>query len=388
MSKEERNVLEGVPKVAFAPIHEGKFEFTPFPSCLKSVCGFLGRALPYHYLLGASGAAYRLVWHSKRWEGGNVDIVFMADDPFEPHRRALAAAGMGGTILINESYAWGFAGDRDTARKPYLEPMYRSDESEYRLRIVESIDNGVPVIAFGVVGPPEASIIAGYDDSGETLIGWSMFQEHLDPTHDLTLDDEDEMHPPSGIEENGYFRRDDWFHRTHAILVPDPEPDADRDVIYRSTLEWIPKIIRGPAVYEYHTGLAAYDAYIEKLSDDSEFPADDMKALALRKMVHYDAMTMIAERDAGGDFLRDVAESPAFVAAREELNTAADACKAANAEMGAWWKIVGNIWDDEEAQIKAVANPDVRRQFVSNIQTACDKDAETANLIEKALLRL
>jgi len=76
-----RSVIEGVPKVAFAPIHDGKFEFTPYPSCLKAILTHLGDSLPYHYLLGASGAAFRLVWHAERWEPGNVDIIFMAEDP-------------------------------------------------------------------------------------------------------------------------------------------------------------------------------------------------------------------------------------------------------------------------------------------------------------------
>ena len=73
-----------------------------------------------------------------------------------------------------------------------------SGESEkFQQRIIESIDGGHPVIGFGVVGPPEACIITGYDDGGEVLIGWSLFQEHLDPTHDISGDDEDDMKPPT-----------------------------------------------------------------------------------------------------------------------------------------------------------------------------------------------
>jgi hypothetical protein len=383
-SDTERAVLDGVPKVAFAPIHDGKFEFTPFPSCLKSVCGFLGRKLPYHYLLGASGAAFRLVWHSKRWEGGNVDIVFMAQDPFEPHRRALAAAGARGDILLNASAAWDF--DRaHEARKRYLEPLFGAEESRFRSRIIASIDRGIPVIAFGVVGPPEASIITGYDDGGDTLIGWSMFQDHLDPTHDLSVGDADEMNPPTGMEESGYFRRSDWFRSTHGILTFELGPEADRDAVYRSALRWIPAIIRGPAVYEFHTGLAAYDAYLEKLADDAEYPAGNMEVLAERKMVHYDAMTMIAERDAGSRFLSDVAGSSGFAPARKALEAAAESCKAANAEMGAWWKIVGKIWNDEEAQIRAVGDPEIRRRWIPHVQAARRKDEETLGHIEEAL---
>ena len=33
----KRKILDRVPKVAFAPIHDGQFELTPFPSCLKAV---------------------------------------------------------------------------------------------------------------------------------------------------------------------------------------------------------------------------------------------------------------------------------------------------------------------------------------------------------------
>jgi hypothetical protein len=36
-----RRILEGVPKVAFAPIHDGNYEFTPYPSCLRSVLRYL-----------------------------------------------------------------------------------------------------------------------------------------------------------------------------------------------------------------------------------------------------------------------------------------------------------------------------------------------------------
>ena len=101
-----RKVLEGVPKVAFAPIHDGKYEFTPFPSCLRSVSRYLGHDVSYHYLLGTSGAAFRLLWHANRWEGGNVDMMFMAEDPLEPFRRALTASGYTAEFLFNGTWHW------------------------------------------------------------------------------------------------------------------------------------------------------------------------------------------------------------------------------------------------------------------------------------------
>jgi hypothetical protein len=132
--------------------------------------------------MGASGAAFRLDWRKDAWEPGSVDIVFMAADPLQPARRAVTAAGATGRLLWRREVAEHF--EPPAAREAFLLPLASDDESEFRQRILGSIDAGVPVIGFGVVGPPEACIIAGYDAAGDTLIGWSMFQERVDPGHD------------------------------------------------------------------------------------------------------------------------------------------------------------------------------------------------------------
>jgi hypothetical protein len=41
--------------------------------------------------------------------------------------------------------------------------------------IISSIDAGIPVLSFGFIGLPECCIIAGYDDGGEVLLGWSYY---------------------------------------------------------------------------------------------------------------------------------------------------------------------------------------------------------------------
>ena len=110
-----------------------------------------------------------------------------------------------------------------------------------------------------------------------------------------------------------------------------------------------------------------------------------MTALSERKMVHYDAMTMIAERGGGAEFIREIAENPAFENGKDELLKAAQAFSVSAAQMGSWWKIVGQIWDDEEAQIKATADPEIRREFIPSIEKSRDKDREAAELIEKTL---
>ena len=372
-----RRVLEGVPKVAFAPIHDGKWEFTPYPSCLKSVLGFLGHPIPYHSLLGSSGAAFRLMWHTQKWEPGAVDIVFMDPDPTAPMRRALDFAGCDYEMLFNSTVKW----DELTpdAVRACLSPVFEDCEEAFRERIVASIDAGKPLISFGVVGPPEASIIAGYD--GEFLIGWSMFQEHLDPAHDIS---EDSDEGPHGYEESGYFRRRDWFRRLHGIILLKEQHAVYLEEEYRKALKLIPGIVTNEKVGEFYNGQRAYREYIDKILDDSEFEGVADEGLGLRKIVHYDAMTMIAEREGGALFVRDMARHPAFEQARADLQAASDAFLSANQEMHGWWKVVGEIWSDEAAQVKATADPGVRRAFAPYIERSMAADRKAVDLLTEA----
>jgi hypothetical protein len=380
---ERRRVIDNVPKVAFAPIHDGQYEFTPFPSCLKSVTAHLGVDHAYHYLLGASGAAFRLVWHTERWEGGNVDIIFMAEDPLEPFRRALRAAGFEAEIIFNSAWQW----DNGIweSRREYLADVMTGDASVFENKIIASIDRGVPVIAFGVVGPPEACIITGYDDAGKVLIGWSMFQEHLDPLHDIA---EGGQEGPSGTEPSGYFRQSDWLSKLKGMIVLGERREVDVADTYRRALAWIPTIVKHRRCHEFHTGQAAYDAYIAKMLDDDEYPAGDMVTLSERRMVHYDAMTMISERGNGALFVRDIAAHPDFAGVRATLEAAADAFAEANTQMAAWWQVAGQIWSDEDLQVKATGDPRIRRAFVPHIRRAKEKDLEAADFIERALAEL
>ncbi len=373
-----REVLEGVPKVAFAPIHDGKWEHTPFPSCLKACLTYLGQKYPYHYILSTSGAAFRLVWNSKKWEGGNVDIIFMSKNPLKPFYNAFESVGRLIEIFLNQDHSWHIALDEE-----YIKD-HITGKDVIKREIIKNINNNIPVIGLGVVGPPEASIITGYDNNGETLIGWSLFQDHLDPTNNIN----EEMFPPTGIEASGYFRQDDWFRKTPGIITIGEKTEVNKSDVYRKTLEWIVDIIRTPMINEFYTGLRAYDAYIEKMQTDTEFPADNMKVLAERKMVHYDAMTMIYERGEGASFLKDVALHKDFKNVEKELNEAARLFQDTQNQMEKWWQIVGQIWDNEEKQVKVLADPKVRTAFIPAIETCRKNDEEAVIQIERALEKL
>lgn len=71
-----------------------------------------------------------------------------------------------------------------------------------REHAVTAIEAGIPFIAFGLTDPPEAALVCGYGDEGQTLCGWSHFQNGME-----TL-------------ENGMFQASDWEGRAFELLIP------------------------------------------------------------------------------------------------------------------------------------------------------------------------
>ena len=134
------------------------------------------------------------------------------------------------------------------------------DEAYFRRRITESIRaEGRPVLAFGIIGPPECCIITGYDDYGDVLIGWNFFQGI----------------PEMGggeQEPSGYFRKRNWFNDFFGlIIIGEKKEKPPRGEIYRKTLTWAIEIARTPMVHGRHSGLAAYTAWSEHLLRDEDF---------------------------------------------------------------------------------------------------------------------
>ncbi len=362
-----RVVLEGVPRVTFQE-HDGKVETCPFPSSLKACLEFLGQDVPYEYIMGVSGAAFRLLWNAITWDGANVDIMVMAPDPLAPHRRAFEAVGHAFEVFGNEQAR------RESSEDAAL--FDRHEDYEYsRSRIVESIrDKHRPVIGLGVVGPPEACIIAGYDEHGEVLIGWSFFQDI--PPFNVGVE----------FEPTGYFRRRNWFQDTRGlILIGENHEKPPPTEIHRRALEWALSVARTPMVNERQSGPAAYAAWAEDLLRDEAFPADDVSTLWDRYMVHNDALTMVAEgRWYASLFLAHVARHEPAMA--EDLLLAA-ACYAAEHDIA--WQMANLVggFGFEEKMVRKLAEPDVRRGIATLILQARDKDGEAAAHIERALAR-
>ncbi|HEX2988403.1 MAG TPA: hypothetical protein VHS06_09550 [Chloroflexota bacterium] len=307
--------------------------------------------------------AFRLLWNSKGWDSGNVDPLLMAEDPLEPFRRTFEALGYSFDTIFRED----FAGQR-AIRQASL-----GCEDEFRRRIVDSIARrGRPVIAIGVAGPPECCLVTGYDGDGDTLIGWSYFQDMPEFAAGLRF------------EPAGYFRKRDWYANTFGLMsIGERSSRPSTSDLVRESLSWALKLVRTPMVRDHYSGLAAYASWAETLSMDGEFPIHDSALLHQRFMVHNDAVSTVAEgRWYAAQYLRRVAAQESSMA--EQLLAAAACYEKEHDLMWELWEAVGGNGVSEDRVLR-LADPEVRRGMVSIILLASELDEEAAGQIERAL---
>ena len=191
MEKQESAILYGVPKVAY-----GQDGCTPFPMCVHSCGKYLGIPLDYTRAMAESGAAFRLAWNTACWDGGNVDAVFTFDDPAMVFRCGMRAM------------------ERELK---FLGRTPETKKEDFTDFIRREIDAGNPVIALGIIGPPEACVITGYREGGNVLMGWNVFQEY--PEYQASV----------RFEKNGYFITADWWENpdTTALIATGTEDWTD-----------------------------------------------------------------------------------------------------------------------------------------------------------------
>lgn len=370
-SSADRRVLDTVPRVGFYPdarTHGGKPwpEDFIFPSCMRAIMGCLGHPeYDYIHFMGVTGAAFFLNW-KPGWHGDNKAIFYMV--PFDEHMKLFQQA------FDSTGYAMEAAslkGNDEISQRLHVEPP------EARRRILASIDAGRPLLAHGVVGPPETSIIAGYDEGGEVLIGWSFFQYARFGGH-------------AGLEfeENGMFRKRNWLPDTWDLLYPGERSDpVDPKTVGRRSLRWAVKVARTTETWwGRRNGLAAYDAWAEHLLRDADIRPDGAPPEGSGQRpfdVHDDAVSTVAEgRWYGAKYLARVAgEEPRMAAHLYE----AAACYAREHDL-MWeiWNCVGGNGRSPE-KVERFADPAVRRKIVGFIHQARDLDEQAIGHIEAAL---
>lgn len=331
-------ILEGVPRIYWdtAPC-------LCFVGSVVSSLQYLGEDVTGDYAMGVSGGAFKDFWIPP-WDGGNCDLLQIGDEPI---RRTFAALGYDYTLIRMPD------GAAPAQVKDGLQPL-----------IVSQIDAGKPVIAIGVVGPPEACVITGYEQGGDVLRGWSYFQESREK----------------------YFRSDSWFENCYGIILIGEKTGApSAHQVLQDSLEWAIALTRVPehpresvTKPRLISGIAAYEAMAQALEREEEwqFTLDDAETMQLRCFaISNDGVHLLqCERGVAARFLDTMAEQglpgadelrKAAAIYRQEVTILADASKLAPFSFA------------PEEERRKLLDPDHRRELARLVREAkaCEESA-------------
>lgn len=330
-----RMILEGVPRIGY-DVH-----LCPFPGALYAYLKYAGDPQDYDYLMGVTGAAFRRLWN--RDDGGNVDLSRLGDQPFQRVFDALA-------------YEW---------------RQVPAEKGAMIQAIKASLAQGRPAISFGIIGPPEAGLLAGYAEDGAVLCGWSYFQDQRER----------------------YYEQRDWFETMDEgggvglLVVGDRRPagPTDREVLVAS-LRWALDLERTPHrpnLPDHLAGLAAYDGWADGLEVDADYPSDDPGTMGIRVMIYGDQCVMLEERHEAARFLRRMKAVAPQAAAHLE-NAAALYDAVGDMVTPLWpWPI-----DPGAGAMQALAEARTRRELAGYIRAAKVKEAQAVAHLERALAEL
>ena len=344
-----RLILEGVPKVRY--IQDG---LCPFALCAKACVDFLGTGHTYGHILAASGACFRMSWNHTKWDEGNMDLGRLGPEPF---RRGLRAVGLGHEFILKKSW-WPDAKGNDIRAMD----DNQTTEATFRAKIVESIRSGMPVLAFGVVGPPEVSIVTGYDEDGKVLIGWACM---------------DGEHPKDQREPNGMFRKRDWFANTQGLILL--QRAAGPAQLYHEALEWAFQVLTLSKTPTHTFGQKAHKGWAWAMLKDHAFPDDDEEMLQRRRYTTWDGLIMLAERGAAAAFIEEAARHRAD--GTKHLLEAARLLR----EEGDLGAAVTKTLGGHRLPTTHLADPCARRLAADAILAAGEKNAQAARHLTLAL---
>ncbi len=351
-------ILYGVPRVAYT--FEG---CTPFCVSMKACLNYMGQQVDYAYIMAITGTAFRLRWNTSCWDGGNVDIMNIYEDRFEAFHRAFTAAGRSYRILQRE----------------------KASKEDFIRFIKAEIDEGRPVIAFGIIGPPEACLVTGYREDGQVLLGWNCFQENQEFAKAVT------------IEDNGYYATDGWWENecTMALIAVGEKQEAlaSHKEILENALDILKKekVVfydeQGKPATEYAGGQRAYDCWAGAIGEDREFPDNAIIPLLYERIVcQNDAGMMLGEgRYYAAAYLEQVGRETEAVS--KECSLAAQYFRRA-AELGPKMSEIIGGYDQSEENIRSFATPTVRKQLVALIRQAKEFEAEAGKLLRDIIGKL
>ena len=254
-TEEKAMIIDGVERLQW-----GKGMESTFVGALTVAMRSMGEDVDYDYLMGISGAAFRLHFHQPDWCPSSPDAT-CGYDHSGPALRALGYTAM-----------------------PIHSDKNKPEEvKKLRDAVVKSIDDGRPVVAIDLIGSPDWGAIVGYSEGGEEFI----CRTYYDKTEE-------------------YSRAQKWPWVTMIIDQKKDTPPRRESVL--QSLKIAQEIANTEKYDDYASGFSAYECWIADLLDDSRY--EDLSEEELGGMVHVNGWCYSSLGDARSSavkYLRSVA---------------------------------------------------------------------------------
>jgi hypothetical protein len=255
-----------------------------------------------------------------------------------------------------------------------------TDKEGFKKFIRSEIDDGRPVIAFGIIGPPEACLVTGYRDNGEILLGWNCFQENQEFARNVTID------------ESGYFVTDGWWENEYTTALISVGEKQEALSSHKEILENAVDILTKEKVTfygnnheitaEYAGGQKAYDCWAAAIADDKEFPEGAILPILYERIIcQNDAQDMVGEgRSYAACYLEAVARENALV--EKQCSKAAEYFRKTAECTFTMNEVKGGFVQSEEVILK-FAGSGVRKQLVQLIGQSKEYEAKASALLKE-----
>ena len=367
MERPKEMILEGVKKLRY----HGDPKVDRFVFALDNVMQYLGEEDGYTFLLGASGRAFKAVWHDhsyfpERHKGADQKARPMEFHDFPSVRAAVEATGYGFEMLCN----------RD-GPSPYESDAFTSSVANTGIRqaMLESI--GVdkrPVLALMHLNTrTDWRILTGYTDDGDQVLGWP-------GSHAKRPEAE-----PFELKHDGTFSSGEWERRVVVLIrlvgEKDPGYGKKKRDLYKRALELALQCSKPKIQGTTASGPAAYDSCLEALGEDDRDVSDD----AIRERLGYFGMVFIGDMAANRH-----AASEFFTTMRKGRNASAllhAAGNCAKIHELAWecWQVAGGFWRKPETEIPRFRDKESRKQIMDIVREMKALEEDTAKQIGIAL---
>lgn len=312
----------------------GKGQDNSFISALTAAMRAIGEDVTYEYLMGVSGAAFR------------VQFLLPSGCPSSPD----ATCGFDCSVTAAKAlgYPLNFIGTSED--KP-------DEVKKTRAEIVESIDKGNPVLAINLISEADWGVIIGYTNAGSDFLCWSYY----DKSSRMSL-------------------AENWPWAVIIIGNKDKAPSRKASII--ESFKTAQKVAETEKFGNYASGYSAFEAWIKHLQNEKEFKK--LKASDLGKSTHTNAWcynSLIDCRVAAVKYLRSI-KGELSSSAAEHISKAADIYEQEVKLLAAGWDNAPYTWQLEEGKSWT---EDMRKAEAETLKAAMELEKKAISEIKAAL---